>query len=356
MANISKSQKSAIKFGFLIVLSLIPIANIVALMLMSSNTGYKKWRTIAWVMLVVLIVGSIGLYVCMGIAYEYPAEYEYDRSSRPDVEDYFEDPNYSKYYNGQEYPYTDPETGYIYEGYMYTPEYKQYEKDAEAWDNQPEIVEKDRLQRQWTDVFTTIGAVLYVVIGVLPIATFFIILSDRRKYLELVAEQNKTQQAGSLLNASYSGNPLPGQYYNQQGYAVNNTQPTQPIQPAQPVQPVQPTQPVQPVYQQNAHNPATAQPVQQYAPVGQPIPVGIDVNNASEEEIATLPGVTIIDSKKAVAYREKNGGFRNIDEFYGCINAKPHIIANIMNSVYVGAPVKPQTSAAPSNPKRTLDI
>ena len=204
------------------------------------------------------------------------------------------------------------------------------------------------------------------------IAVGFVVLADRGNYLRILASnENKMQLAGAMATSfanSSSGSRIPEQYRNQQGYAVSNQQPQavantgfvqqHPVnnqgytqqgyaqqgyaQPT-PVQP-QPTQPTQSIFG--------------VAPDNNQIPVqtGIDVNSAPAEALATLPGITIIDGKKAVSYREANGGFKNIDEFYSCIQAKPHIIANIMNTVYVGAPVVKQTAPKPSNPKRTIDI
>ena len=55
----------------------------------------------------------------------------------------------------------------------------------------------------------------------------------------------------------------------------------------------------------------------------------IDINNASEQEIASLAGINIISAKKAVKYRDLKGGFSSIDEFFKAINLKQYFIAKI---------------------------
>lgn len=50
----------------------------------------------------------------------------------------------------------------------------------------------------------------------------------------------------------------------------------------------------------------------------------IDINKASEEELAKLPGINIILAKKIVQYRNLNSGFTSVDEFYSKMKIKPH--------------------------------
>lgn len=55
----------------------------------------------------------------------------------------------------------------------------------------------------------------------------------------------------------------------------------------------------------------------------------IDINSCAAEELANLPGVSLIFAKKAVNYREENNGFKSVDEFYGVVGMKPHFIAQV---------------------------
>lgn len=81
----------------------------------------------------------------------------------------------------------------------------------------------------------------------------------------------------------------------------------------------------------------------------------VDINTASEDEIATIPGITIIDAKKAVAYREEHIGFGSKHEFFRIINAKPHIIARAEEFILVGE-VKQTKKNSEANGKRKIDI
>lgn len=51
----------------------------------------------------------------------------------------------------------------------------------------------------------------------------------------------------------------------------------------------------------------------------------VDVNTASEAEIASIPSIGAILAKKVVAVREQKGGFASLDEFTESLNIKPHV-------------------------------
>ena len=51
----------------------------------------------------------------------------------------------------------------------------------------------------------------------------------------------------------------------------------------------------------------------------------IDINNASELEITSLPGISIVIAKKIIRKREEINGFKNMDEVFAFLNLKPHI-------------------------------
>ena len=82
----------------------------------------------------------------------------------------------------------------------------------------------------------------------------------------------------------------------------------------------------------------------------------VDVNSADEGILASLQGLTIIDAKKAVAYRNEHNGFNSIDEFFSCINAKPHIIASIENRLTVGNYRTANPQSNDNHGKRTIDL
>ena len=51
----------------------------------------------------------------------------------------------------------------------------------------------------------------------------------------------------------------------------------------------------------------------------------IDLNRASEEQIASLPGINLIMAKRAVSLRDARGGFDSLEDFSHALGLKPHI-------------------------------
>lgn len=64
----------------------------------------------------------------------------------------------------------------------------------------------------------------------------------------------------------------------------------------------------------------------------------IDLNKATELELAGLPGVGPILAKKAIMERERIGGFRALEDFTQLLNLKPHNVEKIRPLVVVGPP------------------
>ncbi|WP_043931126.1 ComEA family DNA-binding protein [Bacillus sp. EB01] len=78
----------------------------------------------------------------------------------------------------------------------------------------------------------------------------------------------------------------------------------------------------------------------------------LDLNAATEKELAQLPGVGFILAKRAISERTKNGGFRTFEEFTEVLNLKPHNIEKISLLAIVKAP----ESAAPQTAGRMVDF
>ncbi len=79
----------------------------------------------------------------------------------------------------------------------------------------------------------------------------------------------------------------------------------------------------------------------------------IDINTCSEQDLMELPGISLADAKRAITYREENGGFASVDAFVSKLNIKPHFAAQIFS--IATASFTPVVSS-PSRPRRTLDI
>lgn len=82
-------------------------------------------------------------------------------------------------------------------------------------------------------------------------------------------------------------------------------------------------------------------------PVAKPEPAvyagsPLDINSCTAEELSQLPGVSIIQAKKAVKHRQEQGGFASEDEFYQILALKPHFIVQVADKIvcqpYAAAP------------------
>ena len=61
----------------------------------------------------------------------------------------------------------------------------------------------------------------------------------------------------------------------------------------------------------------------------------IDINNASEEEIAKIPGVTIVQAKKVIKYIQINNGFKTKEEFIKFLKPTQRLVQTIEDSVII---------------------
>jgi len=55
----------------------------------------------------------------------------------------------------------------------------------------------------------------------------------------------------------------------------------------------------------------------------------IDINKASPEEFATLPGFTLPLATKVVARRSKIGGFSSVEQLIQLLKVKPHLVSQL---------------------------
>ncbi len=84
--------------------------------------------------------------------------------------------------------------------------------------------------------------------------------------------------------------------------------------------------------------------------------VQIDVNSCDESELAGLPGINIIQAKKAIRYRQENNGFASVEDFYSIVGLKPHFIVQIEGKIVCNrVEVKPAPTPT-HNVGRQLDL
>lgn len=79
-------------------------------------------------------------------------------------------------------------------------------------------------------------------------------------------------------------------------------------------------------------------PQPQSAPPADTRASAVDLNGASEQQLAALPGVGLIVAKRAVGLRESRSGFRSVDDFGEALNLKPHVVERLRPMVSVSPP------------------
>lgn len=316
MALTNRGSKWESKNSLYVLLAFIPVVNCMAFFHMSSRVKNKKWSILGWMTLFLSLALLLLSFISFNIQYDSPVQVDF--STAPQVSDYL----------GNKY--------YEIDNYMDTPEYKQYEEDYKAWKNLPENVAAREAQEQWANRWYSVYLGSSAAYGIFYIVIVFFVFIERPKYIVQLAKQTNKNQAFSQMqfgNTGLSSQPQPNAYLrpNSDGSAApyNGQADTAPMH-------------VQP-------QPGTAQ-----APTFAASP-GTDINTASEEQLAALPGLTVIDAKKAIAYREDNHAFRSVDEFFSVIQAKPHIIARLQPQLYASAPTQP-TASPQSGSKRRIDF
>lgn len=67
-------------------------------------------------------------------------------------------------------------------------------------------------------------------------------------------------------------------------------------------------------------------------------PNKINVNTATSSELSILPGINIVMAKKIVEYRDKNGYFNSVEDFFSAANVKEHFVEKIKPLITVEIP------------------
>lgn len=55
----------------------------------------------------------------------------------------------------------------------------------------------------------------------------------------------------------------------------------------------------------------------------------LNINFCTENDLAILPGISVVAAKKAIEYRQQRNGFRTVEEFYAVADVKPHFVIQL---------------------------
>lgn len=190
---------------------------------------------------------------------------------------------------------------YLNPDYESTPEYKEFEEAKLEWEKSDEAKQLRLAKENWNNRKYEIIYIAAAVFAVFNVLIFVLAIVERPKFLRMLkAENNKTRMSEHFQS-------------------------------------------------QNMYSPANA--VQEAKPLQQ-----LDINTATEEQLTALPGLTVIDAKKAISYIEQNGKFNSLDEFFTCINAKPHIIAKLQGQLFIEIQPTGEKSNNSASTTRKIDI
>lgn len=324
MASKNKNNiKNGVKDIGFIIMALIPIYNSMAFSRMAKVCNKKKNTILRFIALLLPLV----LFVCFFI-------FASIHETVPPISDMPVEGDYVSYSMDEKSD-------------EYNNAYNEYLEDLREWKEDPENAEKLEEQQALQDEANARNAragalsatsffIMLAAIIVLPV----IALTEFSTYKKVLAEQEtigavKNRISFDTVN-SRPQNQIPSDdaaaqmYFGQNNGGFGGA-------PAAPVQPVN----AEPVY-----------PPVREEPVQEDNSEMLNINMATEEQIGSLPGLTIIDAKKAIAYRDKNGTFASAEEFLSVIGAKPHIVARISGMIYAGSGAEKPVQ----NVKRHLDL
>lgn len=299
MALTNKGVRWENKNSLFLIFSFIPMLNFVPFFHMNSRTENKKYKRIGWIVVVlnaifILLIIAAMIFTIQVFSFDRTGLRDFESSS-PKIEDFLGYNYFEKYPN-----------------YMDMPEYDEYLKAKDEWSNRTDIIEASRHAEsvEMATIYSFVGLVfLYFIFYIIMIILAF---NYRPNYLRNLSKVYSTSDAFKRLSNIKSNVVYKGITTLNEANINNN----------------------------NIDNKKKI----------------IDVNNCTEWEFSNLVGVTIIDAKKAIAYREKHGGFSTADEFFTVINAKPHIITTLESQITIGDYKTEISNKQENSSKRQLDL
>lgn len=82
----------------------------------------------------------------------------------------------------------------------------------------------------------------------------------------------------------------------------------------------------------------------------------IDINKASAEEIASLPGINIVTAKKVIEYRNTKGLFKTKEDFMKIAGVKEYFVSKISSMIEIKEIEKIANASEDENDSRIVDL
>ena len=309
------------------VLSFVPILQWIPYFIMNGKLPKKKWLLMGFSNILILVMLLSGT-IINGVVYD-RNRVSYPKS--PSLEDYMRE------------DYLD----YSYSEYEKFPEYKEYEKAVEEYHATDEYIaakeNNDQNSRRKRNVSLTLSLIFVMTYFVYLIIIFFV---ERYRYLRELSEYENRRGVYGALKASSNA-------YNDADKAQSNKDTSNNKSEKNNVGNNKGRS------DRNVNGAAdTMQESIAHTADKEAMGNRINVNTATEEELQSLPTISIIDAKKIIEYRNKNGHFSDLDDFFAAFNAKPHMIVKIQDQVYIEEPDNGHAgkSASASKNARRFDI
>lgn len=309
------------------VLSFVPILQWIPYFIMNGKLPKTKWLLMGFSNILILVMLLSGT-IINGVIYD-RNRVSYPKS--PSLEDYMRE------------DYLD----YSYSEYEKFPEYKEYEKAVEEYHATDEYIaakeNNDQNSRRKRNVSLTLSLIFVMTYFVYLIIIFFV---ERYRYLRELSEYENRRGVYGALKASSNAykdadkaqsNKDTSNNKSEKNNVGNNKGRSD----------------------RNVNGAAdTMQESIAHTADKEAMGNRINVNTATEEELQSLPTISIIDAKKIIEYRNKNGHFSDLDDFFAAFNAKPHMIVKIQDQVYIEEPDNGHAgkSASASKNARRFDI
>lgn len=306
MAITNKGSKWERKNSLYLLFGFIPVLNCLAFFHMSSRVKNKKWSILGWVVLILNIAMLLITFLVTSATNPNSMPSYSSIQQTPKIVDYLNAEQKKLYYEDSAYAFS-TEFMLTEEYANYDKAYNQYLKDVEEWKKQPEIAEQIEAYERFRGFQYGVRQFIPLILLMLDFICLIILITDRPKYLKLLEQSENKNSITNRINSVTKN-------------IVQNTNDNKKVE----------------VQSNNSKQ--------------------IDINSASEDELSSLQGLTIVDAKKAISYRDEHNGFNNMDEFFNCINAKPHIIVAIEKQLIVGEYKAVKPSKTDNSGKRMLDL